>query len=215
MTKPARNAAQIDRVREDIIASAVELITAGGFAGMTMRKLAASMNMSATNLYNYFRNKDEIYITILIRGFKDLYERMRAARDRDPDPVAGVRALVTEYLSFGIENFNYYDIMFSAGLPKYNDYVGTPFEELSRIEMDYSRKIIDLTLEVISGLIEAFPGVGPDIAERRFLEIWSMLHGMISLKNSTLAAYVVANPLEVYDNIVEDIIRFGITGKNS
>ncbi|TAL35262.1 MAG: TetR/AcrR family transcriptional regulator, partial [Spirochaetes bacterium] len=128
MTKPARAAAEIEKVRESIIESAVGLIAAGGFAGMTMRRLAVKMEMSATNLYNYFRSKDEIYITILIRGFRDLYDRLHRARDRARDPVEQAKAVVSEYLSFGIDNFNYYDIMFSPSLPKYNDYMGTPYE---------------------------------------------------------------------------------------
>ena len=207
MTRPARHAAEIDRVREDIIARAVELITAGGFAGMTMRRLAAMMDMSATNLYNYFKSKDEIYITILIRGFKDLYGRLSAARGRGTDPVSGARELITEYLSFGMENYNYYDIMFSPSLPKYNDYVGTPYEELSRVEMDYSGKIIELTFQVASAVMQGFPDTGPEVVERRLIEVWSMLHGMIHLKNSTLASYVVTNPQDVYEKIVDDIFQ--------
>ncbi|TAL39259.1 MAG: TetR/AcrR family transcriptional regulator, partial [Spirochaetes bacterium] len=104
-------------------------------------------------------------------------------------------------------NFNYYDIMFSPSLPKYNDYMGTPYEALSRIEMDYSRKIIDLAMDMVSAVLESSPETERAAAERYMIEVWSMLHGMILLQNSTLATYVVSDPMKVYAHIVDDIIR--------
>lgn len=208
MTKSSRKTEVVEKVRESIIDGAVEIIHSDGFSGMTMRKIASRMEMSATNLYNYFSSKDDLYINILIRGFRDLHTLLKSAYDSSPDPVERSRRYVRSYLSFGIENFNYYEIMFSPSLPKYNDYVGTPQEALASVEMDYSKKIIELSFNVVSGVLTVRKDDAAGTIVRRLIEVWSMLHGMISLYNSTLIDYVIEKPDRIYDAIVDDIINY-------
>jgi AcrR family transcriptional regulator len=208
MTKTARDSKTIDKIKESIIARAVDIINTEGFNRMTMRKIASKNNMSATNLYNYFSNKDEIYINILISGFKHLYEKLKSACDETNDPLERGKKYITAYLSFGIENYNYYEIMFSPALPKYNDYVGTPLEELAAIEMDYSKKIIELSVDAVLAVLKTQKTIDPAEAERRMIEIWSMLHGMISLYNSRMIDYVISKPVETYEKIVDDLLGY-------
>lgn len=208
MTKTARDSTTVDRIKDEILSHAVEIINDEGFNRMTMRKIAAKNNMSATNLYNYFSNKDEIYINILIRGFKQLYEQLKTVCDTSSEPLERGKKYVMAYLMFGIKNYNYYDIMFSPALPKYNDYVGTPLESLATIEMDYSRKIIELSVETVGAVLKKQKRISPDEAERRMIEIWSMLHGMISLYNSRMIDYVITKPVDTYESIVDDLLSY-------
>jgi AcrR family transcriptional regulator len=208
MTKQRRDSNEIDKIRESIIERAVDIINTDGFSHMTMRKIASRTGMSATNLYNYFSNKDEIYIHILIRGFRLMYDELNSASERVTDPLERGKNFVKTYLMFGIKNFNYYEIMFSPALPKYTDYVGTPMEGLAGIEMDYSRKIIELSVGVVSDILKLRDPYDPAEVERRMIEVWSMLHGMISLYNSKMITYVLSRPVDTYDSIVEDLLQY-------
>ncbi len=208
MTKTARDSKTIEKIKESIISRAVDIINTEGFTRMTMRKIALKNNMSATNLYNYFSSKDEIYIDILIRGFRHLYEKLKSACDETDDPLERGKKYITSYLSFGIENYNYYEIMFSPALPKYNDYVGTPLEKLAAVEMDYSKKIIELSVDAVLAVLKTQKKIDPAEAERRMIEIWSMLHGMISLYNSRMIDYVITKPVETYEKIVDDLLGY-------
>lgn len=208
MTKTARDSKTIEKIKESIISRAVDIINTEGFTRMTMRKIALKNNMSATNLYNYFSSKDEIYIDILIRGFRHLYEKLKSACDETDDPLERGKKYITSYLSFGIENYNYYEIMFSPALPKYNDYVGTPLEKLASVEMDYSKKIIELSVDAVLAVLKTQKKIDPAEAERRMIEIWSMLHGMISLYNSRMIDYVITKPVETYEKIVDDLLGY-------
>lgn len=208
MTKKARDSKTIDSIKETILTRAIDIIKKEGFQRMTMRKIAAKNNMSATNLYNYFSNKDEIYINILIKGFKLLYENLNKAYESQKNPIERGKSFVKAYLTFGIENYNYYEIMFSPALPKYNDYVGTPLERLAAIEMDYSQNIIDLSVSTIVEVLGKNNALDPAETERRMIEIWSMLHGMISLYNSRMIDYVIKKPVETYDSIVDDLLSY-------
>lgn len=207
MTKTPRDIKEVEKIRESILDRAVDIINSDGFKGLTMRKLALRMEMSATNLYNYFSNKDEIYINILIRGFRMMYENLKTVYDTHSDPIERGKKIIQSYLSFGIQNYNYYEIMFSPGLPKYSDYVGTPLENLASIEMGYSKKIIDLSLEAVSGVLKYDRrGKGAE-NEMRMIEVWSMLHGMISLYNSRMIDYLTPKPVNKYESIIDDILN--------
>lgn len=208
MTKTARDTKTIEKIKESIIARAVEIINAEGFARMTMRKIASKNGMSATNLYNYFSSKDEIYINILIRGFRLLHERLISVFDEHDEPLVRGRKFIMAYLTFGIQNYNYYEIMFSPALPKYNDYVGTPLEKLAAIEMDYSKKIIELSVAAVGDVLKKQKRVNAAETERRMIEIWSMLHGMISLYNSRMIDYVIMKPVDTYEMIVDDLLGY-------
>lgn len=211
MTKTPRDIRVVEKIRESILDKAVEIINADGFKGLTMRKLAVRMEMSATNLYNYFSNKDEIYINILIRGFKMLYENLKTVYDGQANPLERGKKIIHTYLSFGIQNYNYYEIMFSSGLPKYKDYVGTPLEKLASIEMGYSKQIIDLSMNAVSDVMRSVKNAREAGNDMRMIEVWSMLHGMISLYNSRMIDYLTPKPVNKYESIIEDIIDL-ITG---
>ncbi|HNW30474.1 MAG TPA: TetR/AcrR family transcriptional regulator [Spirochaetota bacterium] len=208
MTKTARDTKTIEKIKEAIIAKAVDIINAEGFTRMTMRKIASKNSMSATNLYNYFSNKDEIYINILIRGFRSLYEQLKSVYDENDDPLTRGKKFIMTYLTFGIQNYNYYEIMFSPALPKYNDYVGTPLEDLAGIEMDYSKKIIELSVAAVGDVLKKQKRIDAAETERRMIEIWSMLHGMISLYNSRMIDYVIIKPVDTYERIVDDLLGY-------
>jgi AcrR family transcriptional regulator len=207
MTKTPRDIKEIEKIRELILERAIEIINADGFSGMTMRKIASRMEMSATNIYNYFSNKDEIYINILIRGFKMMYENLQSVYDEHSDPVERGKKIIQAYLFFGIQNYNYYEIMFSPALPKYNDYVGTPLENLASVEMGYSRNIIDLAMASVSDIMRQNKNNKPAVIEMRMIEVWSMLHGMISLYNSSMIDYLTAKPVNKYESIIDDIVN--------
>jgi AcrR family transcriptional regulator len=207
MTKTPRDIKEIEKIREQILERAMEIINAEGFTGMTMRKIASRMEMSATNIYNYFANKDEIYINILIRGFKMLYETLQSEYDAHQDPIQRGKKIIQSYLFFGIQNYNYYEIMFSPALPKYNDYVGTPLESLASVEMGYSKKIMDLSISAVSDIMSLNKNSRPEINEMRMIEVWSMLHGMISLYNSTMIDYLTTMPVSKYEAIIDDIVN--------
>jgi hypothetical protein len=206
MTKPPRDAGEIDKVREAILDAAVEIMHGSGFQGLTMRRIASSMKMSATNLYNYFSNKDDIYIHILIRGFRLLYEDLRLASEKDDMPLEKAKAFIRSYLHFGMHNHHYYEIMFSPDLPKYHDYIGSPFETVAKIELDYSEKIIALAMDIAGNVMKFLHVDDLEAVKIRMIEIWCTLHGMILLRRSNLVGYAVDNPEQLFDQIIENVL---------
>ena len=74
MPKKARTPEEIEEVKQRILEKALELIGEDGYRSFSMRKLASKLNMTATPIYGYYKNKDEIYISVLLQGFETLYQ---------------------------------------------------------------------------------------------------------------------------------------------
>lgn len=205
--KKARDSKEVEGVRERILEAALGVIIQDGFPAFTMRRLASRIGMTAPNIYNYYKNKDELYITLVIRGFEMLHAELTAVCDRTADPRQRAVDLARAYLAFGLQHSRYYDIMFTYPTPKYHDYIGTPLEKLSETEYRISMDIVRLALEVVT----AFLGTPTDPADEtvlmRFIAAWGMLHGMISLYNSKIVSYTTPDPEAMYEKLITEFLR--------
>jgi len=204
--KVARSAHELEKVRAGILEDALSIVSHEGFESLTMRKLASKAGMTAPNLYNYFSNKDEIYLTLVIAGFMKLKEALEDAYSGSPDPAARAKALIDAYIRFGIENSAYYDIMFTRPTPKYDDYVGTPHEKLSRIEYTTSMEIAGLAERAVREVTGGAGRKGREDLAKDVVKVWCMLHGMVSLFNSHIIGYVAQDTRAIYDRIVRELI---------
>ncbi|MBI9085129.1 MAG: TetR/AcrR family transcriptional regulator [Desulfobacterales bacterium] len=194
MPRPQRKPEEIEAFKEDILTQALELIVRDGFNGFSMRKLAARLDIAAKTIYNYFNNKDELYLAILTRGFEDLYGRCKAVFAAHDHPLDRLSAMVATYMDFGLDNVHFYNLMFTWHAPKYNDYIGTPMEATARAELDAALRVADLFTEAIGRAAE--PVCRIDDAQARFLLVhsWSQLHGYVAGVNNHLLDYMTDNP---------------------
>jgi len=205
--KKARNSTDIERIRERIIEAALAIIVEEGLPSLTMRKLGNRLHMSAPNLYNFFQSKEEIYISIVIKGFQMLYDELERSCLLNPDPASRAHALIDAYVDFGITNKAYYDIMFTRSFPKYNDYVGTPYEKISAIEYKISMDIVQIAMDALKGLKKDSHKIATDDLVHGIVKIWSMLHGMVSLANSNIMGYVTPDLKKTYRRITNELIE--------
>ncbi|MCD4828881.1 MAG: TetR/AcrR family transcriptional regulator [Candidatus Cloacimonetes bacterium] len=66
---------QKDEIREAVLKAARAEFIARGFAGASMREIAARAGVTTSNIYNYFQNKDMLFTEM----FKPLLAQMRLA----------------------------------------------------------------------------------------------------------------------------------------
>ncbi len=202
MPKVKRSHEEIEAVREDIMGHALELIVTDGFDGLSMRKLAGRLGIAAKTIYNYFHSKDELYLGLLTKGFAQLLECFQAAVDPYTDPEARLEAAIKAYVNFGFERANMYNLMFTWHVPKYNDYVGTPMEDVAHIELTTALKCSDFFMERVRACI--LPDTGIEEEELRFelVQAWSQMHGYIAGINNSLLDYIHGDPLSLKERTV-------------
>lgn len=205
--KKTRDINTIKDIQERILGAALDIIVQEGFPALTMRRLASKIGMTAPNIYNYYKSKDELYISLVIRGFEMLRRELTSVYDKHDDPVERGAALARAYINFGLKHSSYYDIMFTYPTPKYDDYVGTPLEKLSEIEYKISMDIVALAMKAVTALTDKKNAPDDQKIQMRFIAAWSALHGMISLNNSKVVQYTVQDSEAIYEKIISEFLQ--------
>ncbi len=86
-------------------------VEAGSYDAVSMRKIATEINYSATTIYLYFRDKDELFQTLLRDTFRQL-SRAVALAVTERDPVAGLYQAMNACVRFGLEHPEHYRLLF-------------------------------------------------------------------------------------------------------
>lgn len=199
MPKKPMTQEEIDNTRGRILDTALNIIIEEGFNNFSLRKIASRLGVTATTIYNYYANKDEINLMIRIRGFEKLHDMLTKRSGSVNNIEDRVKAMIRAYIEFGLTHPSYYDIMFNLHTPKYLDYVGTDIEPLAHKEKQNALKCLALFMEPISAYIPSKSKKKDRFVLYQVIKSWSDLHGLITLNNSRLFH-------EVTDD-VEDFIQ--------
>ena len=207
MPKTTRAAEEVIGIKDRILETALQHLIEDGFEHFSMRKLAARLGMTAANIYNYFTNKDELYLFIQTRGFEMLYDFLYKAYKRPAVPKKKLENMIRAYLKFGMDNPEYYEIMFSRNTPKYADYKGTAIEQVTLLEKQTALKSADITIQALSDLFTNNKTVHIDTIRFRMLQIWFTLNGMINLFNSRVLQEVEDHVDAIIKRMTQDIMK--------
>ena len=206
MPPSQRKPEEIETIREEMLNHALELIAASGYKGFSMRKLATRLGIAAKTIYNYFHNKDEIYLSILTRGFETLHGRCTTANAAHRDPMEKIAAMCREYMDFGLDHANLYNLMFTWHVPKFRDYIGTDMEPAAQLELDSALKVSRLFIDAISICANGSTSVTEDEARFLMIQLWSQAHGYIAGINNTLLDYMHETPLAIKERLIENML---------
>ncbi|NIM51196.1 MAG: TetR family transcriptional regulator [Gemmatimonadales bacterium] len=105
-------------VESAILEAARDLLAEKGLQGLSMRQVADLVGVSATAIYHYFENKDELVRRVVQLGFHQFGEYLKEAAETHPrGSLERVRALGEAYLQFALENQTYFRVLFSIQHP--------------------------------------------------------------------------------------------------
>ena len=191
MPKAQRTAKEIEAAKAEILQATVKLIVDIGYDDFSMRKLARTLGMTATTIYNYYKNKDDLYLHLLIRGFDTLNARLAEARRQQATPELQLSAMIRAYTDFGLDQANFYNLMYSWHVPKYNDYVGTPMQQVADLQLEAAMKVPAAFFETIRAYAkERGRAIGEADAWFLLIHYWSQLHGFVAGCNNTILSYI-------------------------
>ena len=203
MPPKPRSQEGIQRDKQRIIDAALDIVHEKGLEKLSIRKLSARLDMSATNIYNYFYNKDEIYLHILINGFEKIQEFHREALEGVEAPAEQLEIYLRCLCRFWKEYPAYYQLMFSTEDPKCMDYIGTPIEELAKQEKENAMESYYLLRDIIS---RCSPELGEKALDITTVRIVSEIHGFINLCHNNIMRELGADPYVIIDDLLEHII---------
>jgi AcrR family transcriptional regulator len=159
-------------IRKLILDASIKLFSDEGFGNVTIRKIADLIEYSPTTVYLYFKDKDEIYAALHDIGFQKMTEFNRNLASIN-NPLLRLHKMGENYLQFGMENPEFYNLMFI---------MGEPMKVFSALGCDW--KPGDAAISVLKATVTECMDKGyiaksdPQLVS---LAVWSFVHGLVSL----------------------------------
>lgn len=207
MTRKARKTEEVQEIKEKILEIALQAMVEDGFAHVSMRKLATKLGMTAANIYNYYASKDELYLAVQTRGYELLGNIFCAIYNSALKPIEKLEKMINAYLDYGINNPNYYDIMFNWNTPKYADYVGTPIEAVAFHEKQTALQVVHYTNLAVMDVIQDNDQLKEIDAQYHTIKLWITLNGLVNLVNSRVLQEVDEHIDAVIRRVVVDLME--------
>ena len=160
-------------LRRVILDSTRHLLVRDGYKSLSMRKIARDIGYSATSIYLHFENKDALIHTLIEEGMDRLLEMLKAAEAAHPgDPAVRLEMTCRRFVEFGLENPEYYELMFMLHPEAMERY---PAEKYRR-----ARRNLDVIAATLAdGVAQGVFAV--DDVRVAASTVWSALHGAVSL----------------------------------
>lgn len=161
-----------EELRRRILDTAGALFLEHGYEGFSMRQIAERIGYSATTIYRYYEDKDDLLFAIVHEGFLRFGKQLAKAAQSGADPRERLGALGRAYIEFGLKNPVYYRLMFMQR-----------FDFLFESRAEQKAPVID-SFAVLRGAVEQAMQAGvlnQGDPETTSIVIWSVVHGITSL----------------------------------
>lgn len=169
----SENTSNNGNLRRRILDTTRHLLLQEGYQNLSMRKIARAINYSATSIYLYFDSKDALLHALIDEGMEQLYGVLEeVAAKHSEDPVVRLEALCRQFITFGLENPEYYEVMFLLH-PEYMERY--PAEKYRRARRNLDLIAVALSEGAACGLFEL------DDPRISASAVWASLHGAVSL----------------------------------
>ena len=151
--------------------AAREMFVADGYANVSMRKIAEKIGYSATTIYLYFKDKNDLLHQICEQTFARLAQNIKAIYLLSDNPLEKLRSGLREYIHFGLKHPSQYEIVFITPLPA--DFENEFEETNGKIAFDTMRIVV---AECVSANL-----LKTNDIELISQTLWAGIHGVTSL----------------------------------
>ncbi len=190
-----RRERESQEMRQLILSTAMNLFMEKGWESVTIRRIASKIEYSPATIYLYYKDKNEILYDLQVEGFEKLFKQQQEVLSIE-DPWERLREHGRVYVSFALENAEYYDLMFIMRGPAKKIKEQQDWEVGFR-SYDFLKSNMELCME--AGYL---PKYHLDAATFSF---WSLTHGIVSL---IIRDRCIMFPEEHLSQLVEGALDF-------
>lgn len=177
--------------RARIVSGARDLVERDGLDGLSLRKLAASLGVTAPALYDHVASRDEVLRAVAEEGYHELAQAYRCEL---PTAIERVRERALAYVRFAEERPELFRLMFMYRPGAVQIEVDN---ELSAATEVFEAGLGDIAQAVDDGVLVDRPPV------QIGLTLWAAMHGVATVS-------IVAPPVGA--SVVDDVIDAMLTG---
>ncbi len=199
-----------EKRRNDIIYAAEEIFFSKGIESATMDEIAEKAELSKGTLYLYFRNKEELYIAVVLRSLRilrSLIEEETAGHERGIDRVL---AIGKAYVRFFREHPDYFNAMLYYESKEIDDQDESPYTIECYNEGDRTLNVLIEALR--KGIEDKSIRADIDPFKTAFI-LWGQITGLlqiVSIKRKILEDFYQINAEELisyYFSLKDDFLR--------
>jgi AcrR family transcriptional regulator len=147
--------------RQTILSAAVKELVHGGIRDLSLRNIAASLDLAPNAIYRYFPDRRALEAALANEAARRLELALRKAAD-GREPVTAIREMSSAYIKFARDNRHLYEVMMSLHAPGHD---ATSHQSLWAFTLEQVQRI-----------------AGPDRAARASVALWAFLHGAVALE---------------------------------
>ena len=147
--------------RETILTAAVKHLAHGGIRDLSLRNLAASLDLAPNAIYRYFSDRSALEAALASEAARQMELALRRAAD-GREPVTAIREMSSAYIKFAKDNRHLYDVMMSPHVPKH--------------DAIQHQSLWTFTVEQVQRI------AGSDLAAQASVALWAFLHGAVALE---------------------------------
>ena len=147
--------------RQTILSAALKELVHGGIRDLSLRNIAASLDLAPNAIYRYFPDRRALEAALANEAARRLELALRKAAD-GREPATAIREMSSAYIKFARDNRHLYEVMMSLHAPGHD---ATSHQSLWAFTLQQVQRI-----------------AGPDRAARASVALWAFLHGAVALE---------------------------------
>jgi AcrR family transcriptional regulator len=147
--------------RQTILSVAVKELAHGGIRALSLRNIAASLDLAPNAIYRYFSDRSALEAALANEAARQLELALRKAAD-GCEAVTAIREMSSAYIRFARDNRHLYEVMMSLHAPKHD---ATSHQSLWAFTVEQVQRI-----------------AGSDRAAQASVALWAFLHGAVALE---------------------------------
>ena len=147
--------------RQTILSAAAKQLAQVGIRDLSLRNLAASLDLAPNAIYRYFSDRSVLEAALASEAARQMELALRRAAD-GREPVTAIREMSSAYIKFAKDNRHLYDVMMSPHVPKH--------------DAIQHQSLWTFTVEQVKRI------AGSDRAAQASVALWAFLHGAVALE---------------------------------
>lgn len=188
--------------RQRIMDSASQVMADVGFHHLSMRKLASQLGMTASNIYNYFPNKEVLFIQTRLHGFEIFFNEMNEQMGEAINAEQALKQFARLLISFAQQDPGYYQLMFQP--PRLNLKETEQVDQ--ELEMQLARLVEEWQRHLMTLIIDAIPSMSDQNENRQkqlALFFTASIHGLVDTYHYRALTIL----MDTVDLIPEDVVE--------
>jgi AcrR family transcriptional regulator len=181
-------------LRQRILDAAKELFLKDGYDATSIRKIAERIEFSPTTIYLYYKDKTDIMYALHQEGFKLLATQFQVLQHVH-EPFERLKAMGRVYMSFALNNPDFYELMFI---------MKEPIEFVKNHCHDEEWEEGEQAITALINTVEHCKSAGYFLqfdTSTFALNIWSLMHGLCSLKLQGHLDHMASTKISLPDNV--------------